>query len=95
MDLALLDETLAELGQPAFRSRQVWEWTARGASGYDAMTNVPADLRATLAERVPFSTLSVESALSRRAASGGTAPDAVGAAVDDFNVRVTKIEEHP
>lgn len=41
------------------------------------------------------STLSVESALSRRAASGGTAPDAVGAALDDFNVRVTKIEEHP
>ena len=33
MDLALLETTLAELGQPAFRSRQVWEWTARGAAG--------------------------------------------------------------
>jgi 23S rRNA (adenine2503-C2)-methyltransferase len=59
VDLALLDETLAGLGQPAFRARQVWEWTARGATGYDAMTNVPADLRATLAERVPFSSLTV------------------------------------
>jgi 23S rRNA (adenine2503-C2)-methyltransferase len=69
MDLALLDETLAGLGQPAFRSRQVWEWTARGASGYEAMTNVPAELRTTLAERVPFSTLAVE---SERLARDGT-----------------------
>ena len=59
MDLALLDTTLAELGQPRFRARQVWEWTARGADGYDAMTNLPAALRAQLAERVPFSTLQV------------------------------------
>jgi 23S rRNA (adenine2503-C2)-methyltransferase len=69
MDLALLDETLAELGQPAFRSRQVWEWTARGATDYEAMTNVPAELRSTLAERVPFSTLAVE---SERLARDGT-----------------------
>src|SRR5919198_1063398 len=57
MDLALLDATLAELGQPAFRARQVWRWTATGAPGYHAMTDVPAALRAQLAERVPFSTL--------------------------------------
>ena len=31
MDLPLLDATLAELGQPAFRARQVWRWTATGA----------------------------------------------------------------
>ena len=31
MDLELLDRTLADLGQPAFRSTQVWEWAARGA----------------------------------------------------------------
>ena len=49
--------TLAELGQPAFRARQVWRWTAHGAAGYDAMTDLPAPLRAALAERVPFSTL--------------------------------------
>ena len=57
MDLALLDDTLTELGQPAFRGRQVWRWTATGAPGYDAMTDLPAGLRAQLAERVPFSTL--------------------------------------
>jgi 23S rRNA (adenine2503-C2)-methyltransferase len=59
VDLALLEQTLADAGQPAFRNRQVWEWTARGAPGYEAMTNLPADLRARLAEEVPFSSLTV------------------------------------
>ena len=59
MDLQLLDRTLGELGQPAFRAKQVWEWTARGAGGYGEMTNLPAALREQLAERVPFSTLEV------------------------------------
>lgn len=57
MDPLLLESTLAELGQPAFRARQVWEWAARGARGYDEMTNVPAGLRAQLAAEVPFSSL--------------------------------------
>lgn len=57
MDLDLLQKTLDELGQPAFRAKQVWQWTARGATGYDAMTDLPADLRAQLEERVPFSSL--------------------------------------
>ena len=59
MDLPLLDATLAELGQPAFRARQVWRWTATGAPGYAAMTDVPERLRAQLGERVPFSALEV------------------------------------
>jgi 23S rRNA (adenine2503-C2)-methyltransferase len=60
VDLALLTEKLAEGGQPAYRARQVWEWAARGAAGYEAMTNVPARLRAELAADVPFSTLELE-----------------------------------
>ncbi|MEA2340749.1 MAG: rRNA (adenine2503-C2)-methyltransferase, partial [Solirubrobacteraceae bacterium] len=60
MDLQLLATTLADLGQPAFRARQVWEWTARGAAGYEAMTNLPAALRGELAERVPFSSLELD-----------------------------------
>src|SRR5918912_752359 len=60
MDLALLDDRLAALGEPRFRARQVWAWTARGAGGYDAMTDMPAALRATLADEVPFSTLALE-----------------------------------
>jgi 23S rRNA (adenine2503-C2)-methyltransferase len=60
MDRALLEQTLRERGEPAFRARQVWEWTARGAAGYDAMTNMPLTLRGELAAAVPFSTLTVE-----------------------------------
>jgi 23S rRNA (adenine2503-C2)-methyltransferase len=60
VDLTLLDSTLADLGEPAFRAQQVWEWTARGATGYDAMTNLPRALREELEATVPFSTLTVE-----------------------------------
>ena len=59
MDLQLLDTTLTDLGQPPFRAKQVWEWTARGTRDYDGMTNVPAELRSELTARVPFSTLEV------------------------------------
>jgi 23S rRNA (adenine2503-C2)-methyltransferase len=60
VDLTHLEETLQQRGEPAFRTRQVWEWTARGAAGYDAMTNLPRRLRDELAAAVPFSTLTVE-----------------------------------
>jgi 23S rRNA (adenine2503-C2)-methyltransferase len=57
VDLALLEQTLADAGEPRFRAKQVWEWTARGAAGYEEMTNLPAALRAQLDETLPFSTL--------------------------------------
>ena len=60
MDLDLLARTLSDLGQPAYRLRQVWKWAADGAGGYDEMTDLPRELRAELTERVPFSTLTVE-----------------------------------
>ena len=59
MDLALLEQTLADAGEPAFRARQVWRWAAKGASGYEEMTNLPAALRTHLHETVPFSTLTL------------------------------------
>ena len=60
MDLDLLSRTLDELGQPAYRLRQVWDWTAGGAASYEEMTNLPRPVREALTERVPFSTLTVE-----------------------------------
>ena len=60
MDLDALSDALAARGEPGFRTRQVWEWAARGAAGYDEMTNLPTRLRHALAEEVPFSTLTVE-----------------------------------
>ncbi len=69
MDLQLLEETLAAHDQPRFRARQVWAWAARGASGYEQMTDLPLELRELLERELPFSSL----ALSHEArASDGT-----------------------
>jgi len=57
VDLALLDDRLAARGEPSFRSRQVWEWAARGADSYEQMTNLPLELREALTDEVPFSSL--------------------------------------
>jgi 23S rRNA (adenine2503-C2)-methyltransferase len=69
MDLQLLDQTLAASGQPAFRARQVWEWAAKGVSGYEQMTNLPGPLREWLSENVSFSSLELR---EQRRASDGT-----------------------
>ena len=60
MDFELLDSTLAARGEPRFRSRQIWEWVARGATSYADMTNLPGDLRSALEEHVPLSALSFD-----------------------------------
>jgi 23S rRNA (adenine2503-C2)-methyltransferase len=60
VDITALHDTLEQQGEPGFRARQVWSWTARGAGGYDEMTDLPARLRAELTEQIPFSTLEVE-----------------------------------
>lgn len=66
MDLELLSAVLDDLGEPRFRAKQVWEWTSRGALGYDEMLNIPAELRTELALRVPFMSLElVDQAESR------------------------------
>jgi 23S rRNA (adenine2503-C2)-methyltransferase len=69
MNLALLDRVLAAQGEPAYRARQIWEWTARGASSYDEMTSLPKALRSSLGEAVPFSTLEL---VAERHARDGT-----------------------
>jgi 23S rRNA (adenine2503-C2)-methyltransferase len=60
VDLTLLQRTLQELGEPEYRNRQIWKWAARGAAGFDAMTDLPLALRAALAAAVPFSSLILE-----------------------------------
>jgi len=66
VDLERLDQALTDRGEPGYRSAQVWEWAARGAAGYEEMTNLPAGLRSTLAETVPFSSLDVEAEAESR-----------------------------
>ena len=50
---------LKELGQPAFRAKQVYTWLHKGVRGYDEMTNLPKFLRDTLAEKYPICAPSV------------------------------------
>src|SRR6187549_3036256 len=54
VDRARLDQILAAVGEPAYRAAQVWEWVARGAGGYEEMTNLPAALRERLADGRPL-----------------------------------------
>jgi 23S rRNA (adenine2503-C2)-methyltransferase len=79
MDLQLLDQTLADRGEPRFRARQVWTWAARGANGYGEMTDLPASLRETLTRELPFSSLSLRNEVC---ASDGTVK-ALFATADD------------
>jgi 23S rRNA (adenine2503-C2)-methyltransferase len=69
VDLQLLEQTLADRGEPRFRARQVWAWAARGALGYEEMTDLPGALREALGQELPFSSLELR---EQRQASDGT-----------------------
>ena len=43
-----LSQFLKELGEPAFRAKQVFTWLHRGAASFDEMTNLSKSLRETL-----------------------------------------------
>src|SRR5262245_37592837 len=60
MDMATVERTLGDLGEPGYRARQIWRWAAQGAADFQSMTDVPAKLRASLEDQIPFSTLTVE-----------------------------------
>ncbi len=49
-----LTALMGELGQPAFRARQLYAWLHKPARTYEEMTNLPRPLRQTLAERYPL-----------------------------------------
>ena len=50
-----LADVVAELGQPAFRTKQLCEWIfTKQATSFDEMTNLPKKLRDQLAERFVF-----------------------------------------
>lgn len=51
MTLAELRGEFAELGEPAFRAGQVYNWMHRGARSFEEMTNLSKALRLRLAER--------------------------------------------
>ena len=54
MTQAEIGAVLKELGQPAFRAKQVYTWLHKGVRSYDEMTNLPKQLRDVLAEKYPI-----------------------------------------
>ena len=45
---------LKDLGQPAFRAKQVFSWLHKGVRSYEEMTNLPKNLRDILAQNYPI-----------------------------------------
>ncbi len=54
MTLAELTDIIKAIGQPAFRGKQVFSWLHKGVRSYDEMTNLPQQLRQTLAQKYPI-----------------------------------------
>lgn len=42
---------LAEIGQPKFRAKQIYEWLSKGVDSFEEMTNLSKDLRNALSEK--------------------------------------------
>ena len=45
---------LKEMGQPAFRAKQIYSWLHKGVRSYEEMTNLPKALQSQLAEKYPI-----------------------------------------
>jgi len=54
MTLQEVTAALKEMGQPAFRGKQVYTWLHKGVTSYDQMTNLSKNLREELAARYPI-----------------------------------------
>ena len=54
MTLPEVTAALKELGQPAFRGKQVYTWLHKGVGSYDEMTNLSKALREQLAKEYPI-----------------------------------------
>ena len=54
MTLPEISAVLKELGQPAFRAKQLFSWLHKGVRSFDEMTNLPQSLRETLAKEYPI-----------------------------------------
>lgn len=54
MTIPEIAAVLKDLGQPAFRAKQVFTWLHKGVRSYDEMTNLPKALREQLAQTYPI-----------------------------------------
>ena len=54
MTIEEIGQVLKELGQPAFRAKQVFTWLHKGVRTFEEMTNLPKALREALEEKYPL-----------------------------------------
>ena len=54
LNLREMGALFQEMGQPAFRAKQVYTWLHKGVRSYEEMTNVPKSLRDSLAQNYPI-----------------------------------------
>ncbi len=52
--IAEMGTLFKDMGEPAFRAKQVYKWLHSGVRTYDEMTNLPQSLRKRLAEKFPI-----------------------------------------
>ena len=57
-----LEEAVKDMGQPKFRTKQLWEWLYKGADFSD-MTNLPESFRTTLSEKYRAGRLGIKAKL--------------------------------
>ena len=61
IDKSDLDKFIQELGQPKFKSNQIWEWVwKKSKTDFSEMRNLPKDLIATLEENFVFHPVTVD-----------------------------------
>ncbi len=90
LDQDTIAAALAELGQPAYRTRQVYEALTRGlATSFDDITTLPRGLRRSLAERLSPLTLTEA---ETRAAPDGTARKTLFATTDGHAVEAVLMQ---
>ena len=54
MTLGEMTQLFKDMGQPAFRAKQVYTWLHRGVCSYEELTNLPKPLRERLAAEYPI-----------------------------------------
>ncbi len=65
-----LQQTFVDMGQPAYRAKQVYDWMWKlGAKRFDDMTNIPAALRKDLADKFSFQSILMD---VRQSSADGT-----------------------
>ena len=63
LDLSQITDSLKEWGEPSFRAKQIYQWLwQKGATDFDAMTNLSKTLRDKLKENFSFTITTVHTA---------------------------------